>query len=88
NIMQYIIKNKNDAKAFLGKFTTASVFLFRDSSISMVGGGATRITYDGEDYHQFSSGQNWSDQRKEVISEPISFVYRHRKDIRDGEFIA
>lgn len=82
-----IIKTKQDVEAFLKKFKNDSVFIFRDSDLSMSGGGATRITFDGEYFYQFSSGMNWSDQQKEVISDPTAWIWRKRNGINQGEFI-
>lgn len=81
------IRTKKDAEKFLQSFNKKSIFIFRDSEISMIGGGSTEISFDGENFLQFSQGQNWQDQQKSIIKNPIDFVYRKRKDINGGQFL-
>jgi len=81
------INNKQDCKKFLATFKDGDSFLFRDSKISMMNGGATTITRKNDEFFSHSSGQNWSDQKREKITNPSSFVWKHRKDIVGGMWL-
>lgn len=80
------IKNMKDALEFVASFDEGNVWIFSDSTISMPNGGSTEIRKHNEQFYQFSSGQNWSDQQEEHIPNIPSFVWKHRADIRCGEW--
>ena len=85
--MKRAIRNMNDVKAFVERFNDGDIWIFRDSSISMVGGGATEIKKRDDSFYQFSQGPNWRDQEETYIADIHSFVWKNRADIRRGEWL-
>ena len=81
------LNNNNDCERFLAEFQDGASFMFPDSKISMPNGGATTITRRNEEFFSHSAGENWSDQKAEKIRNPISFVWKHRKDIVGGMWL-
>lgn len=85
--MRTVIRDMKDCIAFAKEFKNGDTWCFPDSRLSMPTGGTTEIRKRGDKFYQYSSGQNWWDKQQEIIESIGSFIWKHRADIRMGNWI-